>query len=90
MGWRIDVMGLIKTKASLTKNFHICPSEVDSMAMWEYELWINALNDQIEEENKDQENEMSKYDTSKYQKMIQNPQKMMPKPSNLNIKMPKL
>jgi hypothetical protein len=60
------------------------------MAMWEYELWIKALNDQIEEENKDQENEMSKYDTSKYQKMIQNPQKMMPKPSNLNIKMPKL
>lgn len=90
MGWKIDVMELIKTKASLTKNFHICPLEVDKMPMWEYELWIKVLNDQIEEENKEQEGEMSKYDINKYQKMAQNPQKMMPKMPSMNMKIPNL
>ena len=32
---------------------------------------------------------MDKYDINKYQKMAQNPQKMMPKMPNMNINMPK-
>lgn len=86
--WRINIVGLIKTKASLTKNFHISPVEIDKMVYWEYEMWINALNDQIEEENKNQQSEMDKYDVSKYQKMVQNPSKMIPKMPSM--KMPKI
>ena len=71
------------------KNFHIAPSELDSMPMWEFELFIKALNEQIKEENAQNEGEMSKYDIAKYQKMAQNPQKMMPKMPNINMKMPK-
>ena len=87
--WKISIVGLIKTKASITKNFHIPPSEIDGMMMWEFELFIEALNDQIKEDNERDEAETSKYDVSKYQKMAQNPSKMMPKMPNMNLTTPK-
>lgn len=82
-------MGLTKTKAALTKEFHISPIEIDKMIMWEYELWMDALNDQIKEENDQQKAETDKYDMTKYQKMAQNPAKMMPKMPNMNFNIPK-
>lgn len=57
----IDLMKMAELKATLAKNFHIQPSELDRMAYWEYELFIKALNQQVEEENKRQEDEMKKY-----------------------------
>lgn len=77
MLWKINVTGLISTKASIAKNFHISPIEIDKMMYWEYELFLDALNEQIKEENEKQQNEMDKYDVAKYQKMVQNPNKMM-------------
>lgn len=59
------------------------------MVYWEYEMFLDALNDQIKETNEQQQGEMDKYDIDKYQKMAQNPQKMMPKMPNMNINMPK-
>lgn len=67
--FKIDIMNHIKTKASLAKNFHIQPSEVDMMPMWEYELFMKALNDLVKEENDNQQKEMDKYNINDYKKM---------------------
>ena len=66
---KIDLLHLIQIKAHLAKNFHIQPSEIDMMPMWEYELFLKYLNDAIKEENEKQESEMSKYKIEDYKKM---------------------
>lgn len=58
----INMAGLIGTKAMLLKQFHMPPSEVDMMAYWEYEMFIEELNKLVKAENDTQEKEMSKYD----------------------------
>jgi len=54
--------------------------------MWEYELFLAELNDQIKEENKQQQTEMDKYHIDDYRKMTD--------PKNIskmnNPKMPKM
>lgn len=62
-------MSLIKIKASLSKSFHIQPSEIDAMPMWEYELYIKQLNEMIEEENEKQQKDMDQYRINDYKKM---------------------
>ena len=57
----IDLLQLSQTKAALLRNFRMQPSEVDSMAYWEYEYLLEALNQQVQEENKRQQEEMDKY-----------------------------
>lgn len=73
-------MNLIKIKASLAKNFHIPPSEIDNMMMWEYEYFMRELNNQVEDENKEQQTQMDKYGVDKFSKMAdpKNMQKMNP------------
>lgn len=75
-------MGLIKIKASLSKTFHIQPSEIDNMPMWEFELYIKQLNELVEEENNKQQKEMDKHNVKGYMDMAkpQNMQKMMQGP----------
>lgn len=82
-------MSLIKTKATLTKNFHIGPLDVDKMMYWEYELFLDALNNEIAAENEQQKSEMDKYDINKYQKMASNPSRYTPKMSNISVGVPK-
>ena len=86
-------MNLIKIKASISKNFHIQPSEIDKMPMWEYELYLQHLNELVKEENDNQEKEMKKYKVDEHMKMAdpKNLQKMStPKPPNMSqIKFPK-
>lgn len=62
-------MNLIKLKASLSKAFHIQPSEVDAMPMWEFELYVKVLNEMVEEENDKQQKEMDKYHVKEYMDM---------------------
>lgn len=64
--WKINVIDLIKIKASLSKQFHIQPSEIDKMNFWEYEYYVTMINDMVKEENKDQQSQMSKYGVDKY------------------------
>ena len=66
--FRINVINLIQIKSSLAKNFHIQPSEIDRMPMWEYELFIEELNKQVKEENNQQQAEMDKYHMNDYMK----------------------
>jgi hypothetical protein len=73
--WRINIINLIQIKAALAKNFHIQPSEIDKMPMWEYELFIEELNKQVKEENNQQQAEMDKYHINDYMKAA-NPKNM--------------
>lgn len=66
---KMDIMNLIKLKASLSKAFHIQPSEVDAMPMWEFELYVKTLNEMVEEENDKQQKEMDKYHVKEYMDM---------------------
>lgn len=56
-------------KASLAKQFHIQPSEIDKMMYWEYEIFIHQLNDMVKDENDRQKAEMDKYHVDDYMKM---------------------
>ena len=92
--FKIDIINHIKTKASLAKNFHIQPSEVDTMPMWEYELYIKQLNSLIEEENERQKQEEKSSGIDRYRKMadpksIQKyQQQSMPKMPNMSMPKP--
>ena len=89
--WMINIENLIANKVHLAKNFHIQPSEVDKMPMWEYEIFLKTLNEVVDEENKKQQGEMDKYDINSYKKMA-NPPNMnkmmnptMPKMPSMNM-----
>ena len=89
--WKIDILNLIKSKAVLAKNFHIQPSEIDKMPMWEYEIFMEAINDLVKEENKEQQSQMDKYGANNAMKTtnLNNINKMQkfatPKIPNFNI-----
>lgn len=89
-------MNLIRLKANLSKSFHIQPSEVDNMPMWEFELYIKQLNELVEEENERNKAEEDSHDIKKYRKMAdpnyikRNAQSYMPSIPNMNFpSMPK-
>ena len=88
---KMDIMNLIKLKASLSKAFHIPPSEIDAMPMWEFELYVKTLNELVEEENDKQQKEMDKYHVNDYKNMAnpKNMQKMTQPPNFANMQTPK-
>lgn len=53
--FKINIANLIKVKAALSKEFHIQPSEIDLMPFWEYELFVQEINNAVKEDNKRQE-----------------------------------
>lgn len=92
--WKLELFGFVGLKASLAKNFHIQPTEVDKMPMWEFELFMKHLNNQIKDENDKQKEEMDKSGISNMQKNMNNPSKMagnmkMPSMKMPSMKMPK-
>lgn len=90
--FRIDIIRLIKSKVSLAKNFHIQPSEIDKMPYWEYEYFIDAVNDNIKEENEASEKQEDAY-KSKYNanKIMSNAKSSMPKmPSSSSYRAPSM
>lgn len=85
-------MNLVRTKAVLSKQFHLSPIEVDGMVYWEYELFLQELNRLVEEENEKQKGEMDKADTMRSQ---YDPKRMQanfkqPKMPNINVNMKSL
>lgn len=42
------------------------------MLMWEYELFIQYLNEAVKEENEEQKKEMNKYNINDYSKKMSN------------------
>jgi hypothetical protein len=49
--WSIDVQNLVQNKFAICREYHIQPSEIDKMYMFEYEWLI----DEIRKYNKQQE-----------------------------------
>ena len=88
--FRINVVNLIQIKASLAKNFHIQPSEIDKMPMWEYEMFIGEVNKQVKEENEKQQGEMDKYHVKDYMKNNPKNLQKMSQPKMPSFKMPKM
>jgi hypothetical protein len=86
---------LIQTKAILSKQFSIAPSEIDAMKFWEYEYFMKELNNLVEEENKQNEKQKEQYNMealmkhqqSQQSKIMRNSQPKMPNiPSSITIK----
>lgn len=89
--FKIDIVNYIKNKAALAKNFHIQPSEIDKMPTWEYEYFMMALNDLVNDENEEQKKEMSKYNIDQYKKMANpNSYKNMASPKMPSMQMPSM
>jgi hypothetical protein len=85
----IDITNFIKVKATLAKEFHIQPSELDKMPAWEYSMFIQEINALVKEENEKQQKEMDK---SGYNKKMTDP-KYAQKMANKNMssmKMPNM
>lgn len=66
------------------------------MCYWEYELFIDELNNLVKKENDEQTAEMKKYNLDDYKKMTNpkhmqsNLDKMTPKMPSMNFSTPKL
>lgn len=91
----IDLLRLIQTKAILSKQFSIAPSEIDAMKFWEYEYFMKELNNLVEEENKQNEKQKEQYNMealmkhqqSQQSKIMRNSQPKMPNiPHSITIK----
>jgi hypothetical protein len=87
--FKIDLTNFIKTKAILSKEFHIQPSEMEKMPAWEYELFMIYLNEAIKEENDRNKEEMDKAGINDVKKMS-NPKNMNRMQQNAMPKMPSM
>lgn len=95
--FKINLIEHVKIKATLAKEFHIQPSEIDKMPYWEYEIFIKHINELVKDENDKQKGEMDKYHVNEYMnmtrpgnlnKMMENSTPKMPKMPDMNIKIP--
>jgi hypothetical protein len=86
--WSIDVRNLVQNKFVICREYHIQPSEIDRMQMFEYEFLledIRAYNKQQEDQRKkDEQNQpgipnVNSYMNSMKQQMPQMPKISMPK-----------
>lgn len=59
--WKLDIKNLVQNKAWLLKNYHLQPSEVDRMAVWEWLEFIDAINELNKQEKYEREKEEKKY-----------------------------
>lgn len=92
--FQIDIPNLITIKVNLAKNFRLQPSEIDRMPFWEYEMFIKEFSERVEEENKEQQEQMDKYhvgeamETARPGRLEKTMDKMTPKMpdfSNINL-----
>ena len=87
--FKIDIINFLKVKAILSKEFHIQPSEIENMPVWEYELFIREINGIVKEENERNEKEMEKAGVKDAQKMT-NPNNIMKMQKSVMPKMPNM
>ena len=79
---------MVRNKAALAKNFHIQPSEFEVMPYWEYELFIENLNEMIKEDNERNKSEEEGY--NKYKNFKPDSYKPPKMPGYSAPKMPKM
>lgn len=61
--WKVNIENLVQNKVELVKNFYIQPSEIDALPMWEYEKYIELINEYVKRENEQHEEQKKMYDT---------------------------
>lgn len=74
----MDIIEHIKIKATLAKQFHIQPSEIDKMPYWEYMYFIEMINNMVKEENEAQEEQAKKYNIQGNMRSIKKSQNLQP------------
>ena len=62
--WKLDIRSLVRSKAWLVKNFHLQPSEIDKMDMWEWNYFIDDINEMVKREEEQHNKEEAKYKSS--------------------------
>lgn len=76
--------------AVLAKEFHLPPGSLDGLPFWEYELWLDELNQVVKEANEDQKASLKQEQKMGMPGAKQLPKMTMPKMPNININMPKI
>ena len=79
--------------AVLAKEYHLPPGSLDSLPFWEYELWLEELNQVVKEANEDQKAVMTRsQQDQKIPKMTMPKMGMPAAPQipNMNINIPKI
>ncbi len=65
--WSIDIRNLVQNKFILCREYHIQPSEIDRMLMFEYEYLIEDIKAYV----KKQEEQQKEDEKNKKKKMLQ-------------------
>jgi len=79
--WSIDVRNLVQNKFVICREYHIQPSEIDRMYMFEYEYLLEDIkkyNKQQEEQRKKDEQKHN-YKTPNMNQMMSNAHNSIPK-----------
>ena len=59
--WRVDVRNLVRNKLTISRDYHIQPSEIDKMVYFEYEYILEDINEERKEQEKRNQEEEKKY-----------------------------
>ena len=82
---RVNLRNLVANKLYICKEWHIQPSEIDSMVYYEYEQLLDLINEDHKEQEKRHKEEQKQYDSMK--KGMPNMNNMM---KNIHSNMPTL
>ena len=59
--FKVNTKSLVRNKIEIAKTYHIQPSEIDRLVFFEYEWYLNEIEDIVNKENKAQKEEEEKY-----------------------------
>lgn len=83
--WSIDQRSLVQNKFVICREYHIQPSEIDRMYMFEYEWLIDDIKkhnkQQEEQRKKDEKEQQTKYNIPSVSQMMSQASSSMPKVS---------
>lgn len=79
--WSIDVRNLVQNKFIICREFHIQPSEIDRMYMFEYEYLMEDINNYAkkQEEQHKKDEEKNRYSMPNMNQMMSQQRGSMPK-----------
>lgn len=79
--WSIDVRNLVQNKFIICREFHIQPSEIDRMYMFEYEYLMEDINNYAkkQEEQRKKDEEKNRYSMPNMNQMMAQQRGSMPK-----------
>ena len=83
--WSIDVRNLVQNKFILCREYHIQPSEIDRMLMFEYEYLIDDIKAYVKKQEEQQKEDEKNNRTPNINSMMSQYKASMPK-----ISIPKL